>query len=116
LTNAPAGADTLAPLTYPFQITAGAGNPLSAQGVSGLITTSNSIVTIPIYDPTIGILNPPQQPVTIIGFLQVFINSVDPATGNMNVTVMNVAGCSNAATAQPVNGTSPVPVRLITPP
>jgi hypothetical protein len=34
----------------------------------------------------------------------------------MNVTVMNVAGCSNAATAQPVAGTSPVPVRLITPP
>ena len=117
LTNAPAGADTLAPLTYPFQITAGAGNPLSAQGVSGLITSSNSIVTIPIYDSSsLAPLSPPQQPVTILGFLQVFINSVDPVTGNMNVTVMNVAGCSNAATAQPVNGTSPVPVRLITPP
>ncbi len=117
LTNAPAGADTLAPLTYPFQITAGAGNPLSAQGVSGLISTSNSIVTIPIYDNSIGILNPPQQPVTIIGFLQVFINSVDPTTGNINVTVMNVSGCSNAAAGNPtVAGTSPVPVRLITPP
>jgi hypothetical protein len=56
-----------------------------------------------------------QQQVTIIGFLQVFINSVD-TLGNINVTVMNVSGCSNAATAQPVNGSSPVPVRLITPP
>ncbi len=117
LTNSAAGADTLAPATYPFQITAGTGNPLSAQGVTGLITTSNSIVTIPIYDSTSGAqLLPPQQQVTILGFLQVFINSVDPTTGNMNVTVMNVSGCSNAAAAQPLNGSSPVPVRLITPP
>ena len=119
LTNAPAGADTLAPLTYPFQITMGAGNPLSTQGVTGLISTSNSIATIPIYDynPAAPVAwSPPQQQVTILGFLQVFINFVDPTTGDMNVTVMNVAGCSNAATAQPVAGTSPVPVRLITPP
>jgi Flp pilus assembly protein TadG len=118
LTNSTVGPDQLTPtpLTYPFQITAGAGNPLSAQGVTGLITTSNSIVTIPIYDNTIGTLVGAQPQVTILGFLQVFINSVDPATGNMYVTVMNVSGCSNAATAQAVAGSSPVPVRLITPP
>ncbi len=117
LTNSTVGPDTLAGGIYPFQITAGAGNPLFAQGVTGLITTSNSIVTVPIYDSTSGAkLLPPQQAVTILGFLQVFINSVDPATGNMNVTVMNVAGCSNAAGNPGVAGSSPVPVRLITPP
>ena len=40
------------------------------------------------------------------------------ATGNINVTVLNVAGCSNTATSSTptVTGSSPVPIRLITPP
>jgi hypothetical protein len=116
LTNSTVGPDVLTPATYPFQITAGAGNPLSAQGVTGFITTSNSIATIPIYDSGPGApLAGPQPTVTILGFLQVFINEVN-ADGSLNVTVMNVAGCSNAAANPPVNGTSPVPIRLITPP
>jgi Flp pilus assembly protein TadG len=113
LTNSTVGPDVLTPATYPFQITAGAGNPLSAQGVTGFITSSNSIVTIPIY-PSNTNLTPPQPQVTIIGFLQVFINQMNP-DGSLKVTVMNVSGCSNAAAAQAVAGTSPVPVRLITP-
>jgi hypothetical protein len=53
-----------------------------------------------------------------VGFLQVFINSLDTTNGNINVTVLNVAGCSNTATASTptVTGSSPVPIRLITPP
>jgi hypothetical protein len=56
-------------------------------------------------------------PVNIVGFLQVFINGID-AGGNINVTVLNVAGCSNTATTSTptVSGSSPVPVRLITAP
>jgi hypothetical protein len=52
-----------------------------------------------------------------VGFLQVFINSVDQY-GNVNVTVLNVAGCGNGnnPTLNPVSGSSPVPVRLITQP
>jgi Flp pilus assembly protein TadG len=117
LTNSTGGPDTLAGGIYPFQITAGAGNPLTVQGVTGLITTSNSIATIPIYDSGGGTpLAPPQTPVTILGFLQVFINQMNP-DGSLNVTVMNVSGCSNAAAGNPtVAGSSPVPVRLITPP
>jgi len=116
LTNSTVGADTLLPATYPFQITVGAGNPLAGQGVTGLITASNSIVTIPIYDnSTLPTLTPPQPQITILGFLQVFINTVN-ADGSLNVTVMNVSGCSNAAGTQGVNGSSPVPIRLITPP
>jgi Flp pilus assembly protein TadG len=116
LTNSAAGPDVLTLATYPFQITAGAGNPLSTQGVTGLITTSNSIATIPIYDNAgVTLLAGSQPQVTILGFLQVFINQMN-SDGSLNVTVMNVSGCGNAAAAQTVAGTSPVPVRLITSP
>jgi len=53
-----------------------------------------------------------------------FINQVDlgpsPPTGSINVTVLNIAGCSSTNNgANPVvggSGTSPIPVRLITSP
>lgn len=101
---------------YPFVPIAGDANPL---GISGTpITSSNSIVSLPIYDQTangrtinrIGTTN-----VTIVGFLQVFVKGVD-VYGNISVAVLNVAGCgSNGTTNPPVFGSSPVPVRLITP-
>jgi len=126
LTNAAplyGGADQLAPgappFAYPFQIQAGLGNPLVAQGVvnnNDIITTSPSIVTIPIFDTASLAGANTQPPVTIVGFLQVFINGFIGPNNNVSVTVMNVAGCSNNATNAPVTGTSPVPVRLITPP
>jgi hypothetical protein len=54
-----------------------------------------------------------------VGFLQVFINSVDQ-WGNLDVTVLNVSGCGNgtgtAVSATTITGTSSVPIRLITPP
>jgi hypothetical protein len=88
-----------------------------------LVTTSNSIVTIPILDV---ISQPPNGggPVTVDGFLQAFINQVDagpsPPAGSINITVLNIVGCSSTNTgANPVvggAGTSPIPVRLITPP
>lgn len=80
------------------------------------LTASNSIVSLPIYDGTALSVNNNAAPVTIVGFLQVFVRSIDPTDGSVNVTVLNVAGCGNAATNPPVFGSSPVPVRLITPP
>jgi hypothetical protein len=117
------GNDTLLTNTYPYQIQAGAGNPLTAANGT-LITNSNSIVTIPIFDGDGTTLLPinggNQAPVTIVGFLQVFINTINAGgiDGSLNVTVLNVAGCGNAVPAgtQPLYGTSPVPVRLVTPP
>ena len=108
-----AGQDVLDTTVFPFRIQAGLGNPV----VTNVgITSSNSIVTVPIYDDTQGTANPvpftvDQPPVTIVGFLQVFINGLDTTSGNVNVTVLNVAGCSNTATASTptVSGTSPVP-------
>jgi Flp pilus assembly protein TadG len=110
------GQDVLDRSVVPFQIQAGSGNPVVT---SGFITSSTSIATVPIYDDTqVPVLFPigvNQTPVTIVGFLQVFIDGVD-SNGNLNVTVLNVAGCSNTATAstRTVSGSSPVPIRLIT--
>jgi hypothetical protein len=108
--------------SFPFQIQAGAGNPLATTNLvntNDIITSSSSIVTLPIgYFSSTGLVIGQNQPfVTVAGFLQVFVQSVDPATGNLTVTVLNVAGCGNQGTSNlPVFGTSPVPVRLITSP
>jgi Flp pilus assembly protein TadG len=112
---------TAASGNYPFQIQAGANNPLvlAPGGLSAntLITSSTSIVSLPIYDQTSSVISQSgPNPVTIVGFLQVFINSVDQY-GNVNVTVMNVTGCAPNGGSNPTfNGTSSVPVRLITAP
>ncbi|HUO15526.1 MAG TPA: hypothetical protein VMX38_11115, partial [Verrucomicrobiae bacterium] len=111
----PGGQDSLQTSTYPFQIWAGTNNPLVKATIvanDNPITTSNSIVSIPIYDSTGVILVNNHQQVTIVGFLQAFITDFDP-NGNPNLTVLNVSGCSNNAANAGVNGTSPVPIRLV---
>jgi hypothetical protein len=106
------------PSAYPFQLLSGSNNPLPGLAPGVPVTSSNSIVSLPIYDPANPIATTGTSPVTIVGFLQVFINGVDQY-GNIDVVVLNVAGCSNGG-GQPVGtaiaGSSPVPVRLITPP
>ena len=108
------------PTAYPFQILAGANDPLTSAGLAAgtPITSSPSIVSLPIYDSaTQNINSSGTTNVTFVGFLQVFINSVDNK-GNVNVTVLNIAGCGNGSgsVGNPIPGTSPVPVRLITAP
>lgn len=114
------GQDSINNTAYPFQILAGTANPLPglAGNPGSAITSSISIVSLPIYDAT-DTIGGGTSPVTIVGFLQVFINQVDQY-GNVSVTILNVAGCGNG-TGMPVGstavtGSSPVPVRLITPP
>src|SRR5258708_1056519 len=112
--------DSLNQTTFPYQILAGQGNPLvkvSPPAISSgaAITTSNSVVTIPIYDDGNG--SPiTSNDVTIVGFLQAFIDQVNPGSGDGHVFVLNVSGCSSSTSSPAVPGTSPVPVRLITPP
>jgi len=114
------GQDILSPATYPFQINAGTNSALPSAGIASgsQITSSPSIVSLPIYDSTVAINPTGTTSVTVVGFLQVFINNVNSGAGAINVTVMNVAGCGNAVGTgtTSVYGTSPVPVRLITPP
>src|SRR5579862_8074866 len=101
------------PNVYPFQILAGTSNPLTSTGLaSGTpITSSTSLAALPIYDSTQNINVTGATNVTFVGFLQVFINSVDNR-GNLSVTVLNVAGCGNGSGSVgiPIPGTSPVPV------
>jgi len=109
-----------APGAYPFQILAGSANPIVATGLaSGTpITISSSVVSLPIYDNTeanVTLRNGNQANVTFVGFLQVFINAVD-SNGDLLVTVLNVAGCSNNASGTPIPGNSPLPVRLVNAP
>jgi hypothetical protein len=91
-----------------------------------VVTTSNSIVTIPIIDTSNSTVFQAASPygVTIVGFLQGFIDEVHGGNpshqGDIKVTVLNIAGCSSTPNAAPPivggTGTSPIPVRLITPP
>ncbi len=114
------GQDTLSPgdqSTTPPTITAGSSNPLVLGGGAKIapganITTSNSIATIPIYDSMGPIPNSGQ--VTIIGFLQVFINDVT-AAGTIDGTVINVVGCGSSVTGSVITqgNASAIPVRLI---
>src|SRR5579871_33273 len=111
------GQDVADYTSFPFQITSGFNNPIVK---NQLVSSSNSIVSLPIYDDTQGTSSPvalagSQPTVTIVGFLQVFIDNVDSGTGNVNVHVLNVAGCgNNASTSSSAPGTSPVPIRLVT--
>ena len=115
----PIGQDLLNVSAYPYQITAGPANAIV--GVrNSVVTISNSIVSLPIYDSSVGALTftGNQANVTIVGFLQVFVNQVN-TDGSLNVTVLNVAGCGNGTVGpvgSPVTGSSPVPIRLVTPP
>jgi len=117
----PLGVVTGVALNYPLQIQVGNNHPLEGTPtLSGgdYITTSDSLITVPVYDATGAIT--PTNPVNVIGFLQVFINRAWPGgnpqkAGSFDVTVVNVSGCGSGATGTPVFTGSPsaVPVRLI---
>jgi hypothetical protein len=100
----------------PVTINGGASNPNPAMRVAN-ISRSDSVVTVPIFDATIdpcpwGTCGP--QTATVIGFLQLGIQSVSlAANGTIGAYILNAAGCGTAS-ANPVvgGGVSPVPVRL----
>ncbi len=104
----------------PMQVIAGTYSQSTlGVGSNSPITTTDSIVTLPIYDDS---ASPPVSlpSVYIVGFLQVFVNDANPpAGGDLDVTILNVVGCgSSPPSAVPAisgGGTSAVPVRLITP-
>jgi hypothetical protein len=84
-----------------------------------LISTSDSIITVPLFD-----LNnwpQPNQQVTIVGFLQLFVNDVGgpgpvPGQPDMSATILNVIGCGLSVTGGSAisgGGASAIPVRLI---
>lgn len=83
-----------------------------AQG--SVIGTSDSIITVPLFDANTYNQAPPQ--VTIVGFLELFVNYVGRRQTDMNATILNVIGCGSTPTAGSAisgGGASAIPVRLI---
>ncbi len=123
--TSPGDSDSIDPATRrpPLQFVAGNQNPI-ASAVGKEVMVSDSLVTIPVINNPPP--NQPTNPVTVIGFLQVFLNPhslamplLPPAGANqIPATIINMAGCGTSATGQPIlgNGASPVAVRLISPP
>jgi hypothetical protein len=115
----PNGQDTFDPTT--FKIFAGTANPYYPAGTE--ITTSDSIVTIPLYDGhDLCPGNSCGSSVTIVGFLQVFIKQTENGNqGTVWAYIMSVSGCgeggSEPSCDEPdentVTGGQFVPVRLI---
>ncbi len=112
----------------PFTITGGANNPNPAAW-GKTIVYSDSIVTTPVYNG--GPLIPGGSTVTVVGYMQMFIQYVVHNGNSDNITaiIMNVSGCGNrggtcgagggggSGTGGTISGggASPVPVRLIQP-
>jgi Putative Flp pilus-assembly TadE/G-like len=105
----------------PFQFLAGVGNPV-ADAAGKDVLVSSSLVTVAVFDA--GTFNSATGNVQIVGFVQLFLNpdsiaapNSGPSSGNVNATVINMAGCGTRAAGQQIlgNGASPVAVRLISP-
>lgn len=101
------------PPSQPFEFVAGDDNPIPGIGGSEVMV-SDSIVTVPVFNSVTGVS--PTNP--IVGFVQLFLNPngrLMGASGRIKATVINLAGCANRWSAQPIigNGASPVTVRLI---
>lgn len=99
----------------PTQIYAGANNRLISDGVNpgDLISTSDSLVTIPVFDSSSPQITAPGN-VTIIGFVQAFITGVD-GSGDITIRLVNISACGSGVSGAPIQGDSisPVPVHLI---
>ena len=85
-------------------------------GPGSFLSTSDSIITVPLFDPASW--SQSNNQVTIVGFLQLFVNWVPapPQKGDMNATILNVVGCgSSQGTGSAISGggASAIPVRLI---
>jgi hypothetical protein len=128
LTNVANGGDTVTttePPNQPIEFVAGAGSPAAVANpalIGQYMMVSDSLVTVPVFNSTAAA---PTNPVTIIGFAQLFLNpdgnptpNNGPNDGNVKTTVINLVGCGTSAAGTPIilgNGVSPVAVRLITP-
>jgi Flp pilus assembly protein TadG len=113
--------DTLDPTSLPG-FTAGTEPPritaTSGPQSGNLVTTSRSIANLPIINADNANPIPPSGQVKVIGFLQLFVDSVQVVGNQTTLTthVLNVVGCGNSPSG-PVSvsggGMSPIPVRLI---
>jgi hypothetical protein len=109
------GQDVLTPSAVgsPVIITGGSNNPnLALRPANTIISRSDSVVTVPVYD---GVADcTPPSACTVIGFLQLGIQNVDAGGTFFDAVILNAAGCASSAGTAVVGGSvAPVPVRLI---
>ena len=125
------GQDILNVNVSPFTITGGLNNPNPAlQGQ--LITSSDSVVTMPVYDGTQlcpGKSCPASVSANIIGFMQIFVVAETNPQGTVLARIMNISSCgsssggggggggsgSSGGGVVTGGGLSAVPIRLIAP-
>jgi hypothetical protein len=101
--------------TGPAQISPGSFSQ-SRYNIPGnsLIATSDSIITVPIF--AVPLSMPSNHQLTVVGFLQIFVDYVGTGRNDINGHILNVVGCgSTTASGAAVSGggVSPIPVRLI---
>ena len=85
-----------------------------------LVSASDSIITVPIFDNR-ALPLPASGQVTIVGFLQLFVNYAGRGggsgvqQGSLDSYILNVVGCGTAGPGPAVSGggASAIPVRLI---
>ncbi len=84
-------------------------------GSTSLVATSDSIITVPLFDNTKLPLLANNQ-VTIVGFVTLFVTHTNAGPGRFSATILNVTGCgNNPSGSAPISGggVSAIPVRLI---
>jgi len=93
----------------PLTLLAGYRNPYVASGTQ--IAASDSIVSAPLFDSAQGGRNNSSE--RVLGFIQVFLTQA-LSNGRIQGVVLNVSGCgTNNQSGQPIEGTTPIPVRLV---
>jgi Putative Flp pilus-assembly TadE/G-like len=107
------------PVSSRLTIDAGSNNPDPGMVGKDDISRSDSVVTVPLFQPSCADSTCANTPVTIVGFLQLGIARVrgpgaGPGAGAVRAMVMNVIGCgSTSGTPISGGGVSPIPVRLV---
>jgi Putative Flp pilus-assembly TadE/G-like len=116
------GQDSFTAAGLPVTITNGTNNPNTTIPASSTISTSDSVVTVPVFNYT---LPNPCNPgpcaahnEMVVGFLQLGIQQVEGAGGTpgaIDTVVLNAVGCNTAGAGTAVSGggISPIPVRLV---
>jgi hypothetical protein len=79
-----------------------------------LMATSDSIITVPLFDNSNRQL---PANVTIVGFLELFVRDVGsgPRSGNFSTVILNISGCGQAMGTAGISagGISAIAVRLV---
>lgn len=106
----------------PFTMYSGANNPYT-QPKGSVITTSDSLVTLPLYDGEVlcpGKSCPSTVSVDVTGFLQVFIKEEGAPQNTVTAYVLSVSSCEGGSTSNgggtvaiPGATGTPVAIRLI---